>query len=129
MRIIDDQSFEVVWQKQPFAWEAWLQDVVPVSVRSDLPEPDCVGPYRDVAESGGDVRFHLQPHYFAQQPQQPREVVEHKCENTANALRALDQRRILVFDRVAPWELAMVRGHVHVQLGAVRRAHRASAGS
>ena len=30
--------------------------------------------------------------------------------------RALDQRRILVFDRVAPWELATARTHANVTL-------------
>ena len=46
VRIVDEHTFELVWRGQPPAWEAWLQDAAAVSARSDLPEADCVGPYR-----------------------------------------------------------------------------------
>jgi hypothetical protein len=116
VRAVDERSLEIVWRRQPPVWEAWLQAASPVSVRGDMPEADRVGPYRQVTEDGGDVRFLIQPHYFAVQEPQPREIIERKFDSTIDALRALDQRRILVFDRAAPWERATARAHANVTL-------------
>ena len=88
VRVVDEHSLEIVWRRQPPVWEAWLQAASPVSVRSDLPEADRVGPYRQVTESDGDERFLIQPHYFAVREQQPREIIERKFDSTIDALRA-----------------------------------------
>ena len=67
-----------------------------------------LGPYRKVASASGEERFVAEGGDVAERDPQPREIIERRFDNTVDALRALDQRRILVFDRVAPWELTIV---------------------
>ena len=107
---------------------SWL--AFPFSRPSESAETgtDRWGPYRQVADESGEKRFVAESHFFAAREQQPREIIECKIDSTVDALRALDQRRILVFDRVAPWDLAVARAHPRVELVRYAAPHGAHAG-
>ncbi len=116
--VSEANSLEIIWRRNIPCWPALLH--IPIapwdSAGGVLEESPRLGPYRP-ADVGKDLQvFALQDGYYEVGEHQPREVVETTCPDAVSALRALRERRIDAFDRVAPWEMSLVESQTDLQL-------------
>jgi len=90
---------------------ALLQTVlVPYGSPGESPDPrQSIGPYTGDSRSKNEVLYLANKGYFAAGPNQPDEIVERHFQKGADAIRALQSRRVDVLDRVAPWSLDRLR--------------------
>jgi len=69
----------------------------------------CNGPYMMVARPGKETCYVANPHYAASESPRVKELVERPFAESADAVRALKSGQIQVLDRVAPWDLPLLR--------------------
>ncbi len=61
--------------------------------------------------------FEANPQYFGAKPSQPKELIERHYPAAANAIHALKLGEIQVLDRVAPWNLPLLRNDPKITIG------------
>jgi ABC-type transport system substrate-binding protein len=76
--------------------------------------PPINGPFTAQSRSKRETVFAANPHYFAAQAGQPKEIVERRYSTTAEAIEALKRGEIHILDRVNPWTLAALRSDPHL---------------
>jgi ABC-type transport system substrate-binding protein len=64
-----------------------------------------------------DVIFNGNPQYFASKPTQPHELIERHYPIGVNAVRALKSGEIQILDRVAPWNLPIIKNDPKIAIG------------
>jgi ABC-type transport system substrate-binding protein len=61
--------------------------------------------------------FHSNPQYFAAKPAQPKELIERHYSVGINAIHALKAGDIQILDRIAPWNLPLIKNDPKITIG------------
>ncbi len=81
-------------------------------------EIPTTGPYVVQAVEGKNVRYRLNPFYFAAGVKQPREILERYFEHGRAAVSALRAGEIQVLDRINPWDVDGLRSATNIEIEA-----------